>query len=160
MPSFTNPFGLGAITAWLSGSSKSENDINGSSAKSKNPKTPRKWKKITISSDMIEGKTFEEAMDALMAVVPESMTESEEADGLADELAATSLSENPSADPGPGSHSHIQHESEEPSTDNSTLKTAKPGCQCCDWAFQTEIMFRTVMQDAQTFGPGSTEYYE
>lgn len=115
---------------------------------------------------MIEGKTFEEAMAALMAVMPESPTEVEEVDGLADDVAATSLSEDaPTGANAVGySHIHIQHErEEEPSTEKSALETfndAKPGCQCCDWAFQTELMFRTVMRDSQKLGAGSTEYYE
>ena len=164
MPSFADSFGLGAITAWLSGSSKSESDVGRSSVDSTKPKTPSRMQKITISRDLIKGKTFEEAMAAVMAGMPPSTTDSEEADGLADEFAVTSLSENASSGADTVGHSYPQHEHEEeaPATKAAfeTSSDMPPGCQCCDWAFQTEYAFRKVMQASQALGPGSTDYYE
>ena len=164
MPSFPGSFGLGAVAAWLSRSSKSESDVGRSSAKSRKPKTHGRKQKLTISSDFIEGKTFEETMAAVMAVMPPSPTDSEDADGLADGLAATSLSENKSTDTDTVGHSQPQQEHQEEAHAKKdvveTSSNVQPGCQCCDWAFQTEYAFRKVMQASQALGPGSTEYYE
>ena len=99
-------------------------------------------------------------MDAL----PTSPTDAEEVDVLADELEATPLSENVSTSTETASHDHNQyHNAEEPPAMKAALETSnnpEPGCQCCNWAFVTEYTFRKVMHEAQSLGPGSTEYYE
>ena len=160
MPSFAESLGLGAFNSWLSGSSKTETDTVGSSAEPKKHAKPSKLRTTTISSDMLEGKTFEEAM----AAISSSLTNSEETDELADELQATTLSGN--AIPDSGTDSHRQTECENaggPPIKNATLQNSsnlKPGSQCCGCAFQTEYAVTKVMQAAGSLGLGSTEYFE
>ena len=157
-------FGLSALTGWLSGSSKAENDTTERSAKSKKPAKHGRLQTVTISSDLIKGKTFEEAMAALMDAMPPSPSGSEETDELANELEATSLSETASADDDTVSPKHSQHENaEKPAASNAAQNTSdkdKPGCQCCDWAFASEYAAIKVMQAAKPLGLGSTAYFE
>ena len=160
MPSFAESLGLGALTSWLSGSSKTKTDTVGSSAEPKKHAKPSKVRTITISSDMLEGKTFEEAM----AAVPFSVTDSEETDELADELEATTLSENTIPDSGTGSHSQTECENAGGTPiKNAALQNSsnlEPGSQCCGGAFQTENAVTKVMKAAGSLGLGSTEYFE
>ena len=99
-------------------------------------------------------------MDAL----PTSPTDAEEVDVLADELETTSLSGHVSISTETASDDHNQHQNaEEAPAMKAALATSKnpeTGYQCCDWAFMTECTFRKVMHEAQSLGPGSTEYYE
>lgn len=159
MPSFAESLGLGALTSWLSGSSKTKTDTVRSSAEPKKHAKPSK-RAITISSDMFEGKTFEEAM----ATISSSLTDLEETDVLVDELEATTLSENTIPDSGTGSHSQTECENAGGTPiKNAALQNSsnlEPGSQCCGWAFQAEYAVTKVMKAAGSLGLGSTEYFE
>ncbi len=151
---------LSALTGWLSGSSQVDYDTTESSAKSKKPAKHGRLRTVTISSDLIKGKTFEEAMAALMDAMPTSPSGS----GEADELEPTSLSETASTDGDTVSPSHTKHESAEElsasKAAHNTSNEVKPGCQCCDWAFVTEYAAIKVLQAAKPLGLGSTAYFE
>lgn len=148
MPSYAESFGLGALTSWLSGSSKTETDTVGSSAEPKKHAKPSKVRTITMSSDILEGNTFEEAM----AAISSSLTDSEEMDELADELEATTLSENAIPDSGTGSHSQTECEN----AGGTPIKNAA----LQNSAFQTECAVTKVMKAAGSLGLGPTEYFE
>lgn len=164
MPPLTEILSLRTLSNWLSGSSTVVQDTARSSTKPKRGAKHGRQQTIALSSDMIEGKTFEEAMAAVTAAMPPSTTESEERDELADDLGATALSETMSSCTHSVSDNKTQHENEEePPATNAALKElndAKPGRQCCDWAVRTEYAYMKTMQAAKRFGRGSTGYYE
>ena len=164
MPSLTDILSLRNLSNWLSGSSTAVQDTAKSPTKPKRGAKHGRLQMIALSSDMMEGKTFEEAMAAAMAAMPPSTTESEETDELADDLEATALSETMSSCRDSVSDNKTQRENEEepPATDAALkkLNDAKPGCQCCDWAVRTEYAYMKTMQAAKSFGRGSTGYYE
>ena len=136
MPSFGKSLGLGAVTSWLSGSSKTDKDEVGSSEKLKENANPKDTQASTTWSEMVGGKTFEQAMAAVMADMPPSPTDAEKADELADALEATTLS------------------------GNSSSKYLKSGCQCGDKISEKENAVTETMEAADSLGPGSIEYFE
>ena len=164
MPSFAELLGLGAFTSWLSGSSKTETDAASSSAEAEIHAKPSKQQTITISSDVSEGKTFEEAMAAISSSSTDSVETDELADELADELQGITLSENVIPNSGTGSHCQTECENAEGSSiKNAALQDSsnlEPGCQCCGLASQIEYAITKVKQAADCLGPGSTEYFE
>lgn len=108
MPSFGESFGLGALTSWLSGSSKADKDEVGSSEKLTENAYPKGARATTTWSEMVGGKTFAQAMAAVMADIPPSPTDAEKADKLADALKATTLSEHVSPKDEADEYIHIE----------------------------------------------------
>ena len=88
---------------------------------------------------MAEGRTFEQAMAAVMAAMPASSTDSEKADELADALEVTTLSKNISPEAGTDAKIRIKQDDADVTKENVLTET---------------------MQAAVALGPGSTEYYE
>ena len=165
MPSLANLFSLGALSAWLSGSSQAdENVVAEKSTKSKGCVKNGKLQTNTSSGDFTDGKTFEEAMAALMAAVPPPPADLQETNEIAHKLRGTSISETVSPDAGLVIHDDVQLESgEEPSAVKADLETSndlKTGRQCCDATFESEYAFSKIKQAASRFGSGSAEFFE
>ena len=162
MPSFGEISGLGALTSWLSGSSKTDKDEMGSSEKLKENAHPKETRATTTWSEMVGGKTFEQAMAAVMADMPPSPTDAEKADELADALKAITLSENVSSKDEADGYIHVET-AEEPSPVNFAIQDSSDldsGCQCGDKVWEKENAVTEIMEAAGSLGPGSTEYFE
>ena len=163
MPSLGESFGLGTLTSWLSGSSKTDtkNEVGGSE-KLKENSHAKEAGATTTWSEMVGGKTFAQAMAAVMADMPPSPTDAEKADELADALKATTLSENASSKDDADSHTHIEN-TEEPSPLSVAIQNFSDldsGSQCGDNVLKKENAFTEIMEAAGSLGPGSTEYFE
>ena len=138
MPSLGESLGLGALTSWLSRPSQADKDRVDSSGEPEDAK-PKTKQTTTTWSEMAEGRTFEQAMAAVMAAMPASSTDSEKADELADALEVTTLSENISPEAGTDAKFRIKQDNADVTKENVLTET---------------------MQAAVALGPGSTEYYE
>lgn len=166
MPSFGESFGLRGLTAWLPGNTKKseDKDTAESTINSEKRAKPGKLENITMSSDIVKGKTCEEALTALTTAMPESPIDSDEVDELADGLEATSLSATACSAADTLSHNHTAVGNEERvngmDANPPGLINLKPDCQCCNSAYKTEFAVTNIMQEAGSFGPGSTEYFE
>ena len=162
MPSFGESFGLGALTSWLPGSSKTDKDEVGSLEKPTEKAHPKGTRATTTWSEMVGGKTFTQAMAAVMADMPPSPTDAEKADELADALKATTLSENVSSKDEADGYIHIEN-AEEPSPVSVAIQNfsdLNSGCQCGDKLFEKENAVTEIMEAAGSLGPGSIEYFE
>ena len=162
MPSFGESFGLGALTSWLSASSKTDKDEVPSSEKLKENAHPKETRATTTWSEMVGGKTFAQAMAAVMADMPPSPTDAEKADELADALKATTLSENVSSKDEADGYIYVEN-AEEPSPVSVAIQNFSDldsGCQCGDKVYEKENAVTEVMEAAGSLGPGSTEYFE
>ena len=162
MPSFGESFGLGALTSWLSGSSQTDKDGMGSSENSKQDAHSGDTRASTTWSEMVGGKTFEQAMAAVMADMPPSPTDAEKADELADVLEATTLSKNSSSKDESDSYIDLGN-AEEPSSVNVAMQNSShlnSGSQSCDKIFEKENLVTKILEAAGSLGPGSTEYFE
>ena len=162
MPSFGESFGLGALTSWLSGSSKTDKDEVGSSEKLKENAHSKGTQATTTWTEMVGGKTFAQAMAAVLADMPPSPTDAEKADELADALQATTLSENVSSKDEADGYIHIEN-TEEPSPVNVAIQKSSDldsQCQCGDKVFEKENAAMEIIEAAGSLGPGSTEYFE
>ena len=162
MPSFGESLGLGALTSWLSSSSKTDKDEVGSSEKLKENAHPKDTQASTTWSEMVGGKTFEQAMAAVMADMPPSPTGTKKADELADALEATTLSEKSSSKDEADGYVNIEN-AEEPSPVNFATQSSSDlnsGCQCGDKMFKKENAVTEAMKAAYSLEPGSIEYFE
>ena len=162
MPSFGESFGLGPLTSWLSWSSKTDKDEASSSEKLKEDAQPEDTQASTTWSEMVGGKTFEQAMAAVMADMLPSPTEAEKTDELADALEATTLSETLFSKDEADGYIDIEN-AEEPSPVNVSAQNSSDlnsERQCRDTNFEKERAVTEIMEAADSLGPGSTEYFE
>ena len=162
MPSFGESFGLGPLTSWLSWSSKTDKDEASSSEKLKQDAHPEDTRASTTWSEMVGGKTFEQAMAAVMADMLPSPTDAEKADELVDALKATTLSENASSKHEANGYLDTE-KAEEPSPVNVAIQNSSDldsGCHCGDKEYEKENAVMEIMEVAGSLGPGSTEYFE
>ena len=162
MPSFGESFGLGALTSWLSGSSKTYKDEVSSSEKLMENAYPKGTGATTTWTEMVGGKTFAQAMAAVMADMPPSPTDAEKADALADALKATTLSENVSPKDEADEYIHIEI-AQESSPVNAAIQNSSDrnsGCQRGDETSEKEIAIKEIIEAAHSRGPGSTEHFE
>ena len=139
-----------------------DKDGMGSSEKLKENAHPEDTRASTTWSEMVGGKTFEQAMAAVMADMPPSPTDAEKADELANVLEATTLSENLSSKDEPDGYIDIGN-AEEPSSVNVAVQNSSDlnsGCQSRDKILEKENAVTEIMEAAGSLRPGSTEYFE
>ena len=162
MPTLGESLGLGTIASWLSGSSKTNKDAVSGTLTPKEAADPNRLETTTTWSQMVNGKTFEQAMAVVMAGIPPSPTDVEEKDKLADALKASTLSEKAPSTIEADGYIHIEN-SEEPSPADADLQNSSDltlGRLDCDKVYAKENAIKQIMEVAGSLGLGSTEYFE